>query len=490
MKNIQNSKYQCLRVLSRAVSIFLLAVAFATATLALQGCAKSSNPAAAKQKYQCPMHPTYVSDRPGDCPICNMKLVLIKEGPPAAPAKPAAPAATQAKVGQFYCPMDPEVISNVPGQCPQCNMKLVERKAGDTTTNETPAASVGTTPGRVAVFIAPDRQQLIGMHTSLVQTQQLSRTIRATGVLQHDETGYARIAPRFGGWVSKLHANFTGQEIREGEPLFTVYSPDLLAAENEYVLAWRSFHQTDTNAPASQRESARRIVESARRRLELWQVGDTDLRDLEKSGSPKDELTFRAPFSGHIITKTAVEGRSFMAGEALYEIAVLHHLWARASIYEYEMPLIHVGQKARIVQPYLGNKTFQSEVAFLGPHIDPQTRRGEVRLDLDNPGHQLLPDMWVNVEIEVSQGAVLSVPASAVIDTGERYVAFVKTADNHLHPREVQIGMKTDDSWQVLGGLKNGEQVVTRALFLVDSESQLKAAVAGMGDGEGEGVKR
>lgn len=472
-----------MKLIPRLLLALLLAAA---APLFLDGCGKSA-PAAAKQKFQCPMHPTYVSDRPGDCPICNMKLVLVKDSGSKPPAP--APAATSqepvpganAKPGQFYCPMDAQVISNAPGLCPECNMKLVEKKDGPAAA--TAPAATAPPPGRVPVYVSSDKQQLIGMRTTLVQTQELVRTVRATGVIEHDESGYARIAPRFGGWVSKLHVSRTGQEVRKGEPLFTVYSPDLLAAGNEYLLAWRAFKDA-SDAPGPRLESARRVLESTRRRLRLWQVGEEDLRQLETSGQARDELVFDAPVSGHVISKTAVEGRAFMAGETLYELGQLTQLWVRATVYEYELPLVVEGRKARVTLPNQPDIAYDTTVDFIYPHIDPATRRAEIRLVLSNHVHELHPDMWVNVEIEASRQRVLTVPASAVIDTGERLIAFVKGADEHLHPREVKAGTRTPDLWEVRGGLKDGEQVVSRALFLIDSESQLKAAIATMADGD------
>jgi Cu(I)/Ag(I) efflux system membrane fusion protein len=395
----------------------------------MAGCGKhDSNSASAKAaKYHCSMHPTYVSDRPGDCPICNMKLILIKDD-----------------------------------------------TGGGTTTNSP------SLPGRVTIHLAPDKRQLIGLTTSLVETQKLSHGIRASATLSHDETTLARVAPRFGGWVRKLHVNYIGQRVEEGDPLFTVYSPELFSAENDYLIAFRNVRGL-TNSPASQRDSAQRLVTGARRRLELLQVGDAELRALEEHGQASDELLIRSPVSGHAIAKTAIEGKAFMTGESLFEIAPLSPLWVRAFVYEHELPEIKVGQKARVIFPHLGGTNFESEVAFINPHIDPQTRRAEIRLQLANPRHLLRPDMWAEVEIEINLGDMLAVPASAVINTGERYVAFVDRDDGHLEPRDVKIGAKTDDYWQVLEGLKAGEKVVTRALFLVDSESQLKAAIAGMG---------
>lgn len=406
--------------------ILLLAVA----ALAMAGCGKSDSRGghetgvpATVVKYHCPMHPTYVSDKPGDCPICGMKLVPIGE-----------------------------------------------HQAG---------GGSNSIPGRVSIVLSPEKRQLIGLTTSPVERRKLARNLRNVGTVTHDETRYARIAPRFGGWVRSLQVNYTGQRVEQGQALFTVYSPELFTAENDYLLTLGSFRSL-TNSP---RASAQHLVDSARRRLELLQVGDEEIRALEQSGKPSDELQIRAPLSGHVITKNAIAGQAFNAGETLYEIADLMHLWVRASVYESDLPQIKVGQKARVEFPNLNNKTFDTTVAFIYPHIDPQTRRAEVRLELDNPRHELRPDMWANVEIEVELGEVLAIPASAIIDTGTRNVAFVDVANDHLEPREVKIGAKTDDYLEVLDGLKEGEKVVTRALFLVDSESQLKAAISGMSVG-------
>lgn len=411
--------------LSKHIGLILIGVA-----VVLAGCGKSDphdahgeGAAAKAANFHCPMHPTYTSDKMGDCPICGMKLVPIGK-------------------------------------------------------DEADGASASI-PGRVSIVLSPEKRQLIGLMTSTVEERQLSRTLRNAGVVIHDETRYARIAPRFGGWVRSLQVNYTGQPVEKGAPLFTVYSPELFTAETDYLLALRNV-QLMTNSPAAQQESGRHLLETARRKLELLQIGDAAIGSLEQGGKATDELQILAPISGHVITKNAVEGQAFNAGEMLYEIADLSHLWVRAAVYESDLSSIKIGQKARVIFPSLSNKTFESSVAFVYPHIDPQSRRAEVRLELENPEHELRPEMWANVEIEVDLGEVLTVPASSVIDTGTRFVAFVDAEKDHLEPREVKIGAKTDDYWEVLDGLEAGEKVVTRALFLVDSESQLKAAISGM----------
>ena len=301
----------------------------------------------------------------------------------------------------------------------------------------------------------------------------------------HDETRYARIAPRFGGWVRKLHVNFTGAPVEKGQPLFTVYSPELFATENEYLIAWRGLQQLKADASAEQRSAATNLLASARRRLELWEIGDDEMRALEQRGTASDEMLVRAPMAGHVVTKLAVEGKSFMAGESLYEVADLSHLWLDAWIFESDLPRMRLGLRATITFPYLDNQTFTAPITFLYPHIDPQTRRGRVRMELDNPEHLLRPDMWASVAIQIPLGERVVIPTSSVIDTGQRFIAFVDGEDEHLQPREVKVGVKNDDYYEVLAGVKAGEKVVTRALFLVDSESQLKAAIASMGEASG-----
>jgi RND family efflux transporter MFP subunit len=471
----------------KLVTVILLSVAIAVG-ITITGCSKSETTAgqSGKQKYHCPMHPTYVSDRPGDCPICNMKLVPIKDDKQAS-KKPVAAKEdgkiAQVKPGQFYCPMGAEHIQDAPGDCPICGMKLVEKKEAPAQSHEghEAAAAQVLVPGRISIALSPEKRQLIGLTLAKVEKRNLGRIVRTTALVEHDETKYAKIAPRFAGWVRQLHVNYTGAPVEKGQPLFTVYSPELFSAENEYLVAWRGAQQMQPGASAIQKDSADSLLESARLRLALLQIGDEEIRDLEKRGKPSAELLFRAPFSGHVIVKTAVEGGAFDAGMSLYEIADLSNVWLRAYVFEREMPLISVGQDAVINFPYLENKSIVGKVSFIYPHIEPQTRRGQIRLDLDNPGHLLRPDMWANVEVKVNTGERLAVPASAVINTGQRYVAFVEGADQHLEPRDVRIGMKTDDYYEVVSGLNEGEQVVSRALFLVDSESQLKAAIAGMG---------
>lgn len=465
--------------------ILALLVTVLLIPLVLSGCGDA--PSSAKgQKYHCPMHPTYVADRPGDCPICNMKLVPIKEGSQMAATdgeqNPPRRAVTT-NATDYYCPMCPEVSSNAPGICPECNMKLVPRQSEAT-------AAAPAVPGRVAIHVSPEKRQTIGLTLAEVRKQNLVSTVRTTAVVEHDETLYVRVAPRFSGWVKKLHANFEGAPIEKGAPLFSAYSPELFAAQNEYLVAYRATRPVaSTNAPEADNSPTQPgianagtmppLLQSARMRLELLELPAEQIRALEERGTPSPEMVFNAPFSGHVLKRNVLQGQAFNSGETLLEIADLSHVWLRAAVYEYELPLVSVGQNATVHFPNIGVSA-RAKVTFIYPHIDPVTRRGEVRLELDNPNHTYRPDMWANVEIEIPAGEKLAVPASSVIDTGHRYVAFVETAESHLQPRELSIGLKTSELWEVRSGLSEGEQVVSRALFLVDSESQLKSAIAGM----------
>lgn len=439
--------------------------------LCLTGCRRGPDPG--RQRFHCPMHPTYISDRPGDCPICGMRLVPIREDS-AAPAAGTEPEATaEIEPGKFYCPMHPEVVQDGPGRCPKCGMRLVRKEVAPAQGAASPAV-----PGRVAVYLSAEKRQRIGLTLVAVEKRLLTGTLRTVAVVEHDETRFYRVAPRFGGWIRELYANFTGAPVQQGQPLFRVYSPELYAAQQEYLVAWRAWQGLGSDVAVDRRESVRSLWEAARGRLELLEVPEEEIRALEERGRPEPELTWRSPVSGHVVRKEVVEGQAFTAGETLLEMADLSHLWARAFVFEMDLPRVQLGQPARIRFGAWPGLEFVSRVSFIYPHIDPRTRRAEVRLAFDNPEHRVRPDMWADVELVTETKEALAVPAAAVIDTGQRSIVFVDRADGHLEPREVRLGLRAGDWYEVRAGLEAGERVVSRALFLVDAESQLKAAMA------------
>jgi membrane fusion protein, copper/silver efflux system len=399
-------------------------------------------------------------------------------------AQPRAQARRGEAVAKYCCPMHPEHVSDYSADCPVCGMRLVLVKGPPHVLEaEGPLAGKAGVQGRKTVTVSPGQQQLIGLRTSRVEWKEIGDTVRATATVQPDERLQSIITARFSGWICSLKVNYTGQAVTNGQPLVTVYSPELLAAETDFHLAYVAFEKS-TSISVEQRESVKRRMEVARRKLEVWQVGQEEIHALERGPPPDDELLLRSTASGDVVSKDAYAGRTFQAGDTFYEITDLSHVWLRAFVFEHELTGIEVGQKAWATFPYLGNRLCECSVTFIAPRIDPQTRRAEVRLELDNSDLDLRLESWANVEIEVALRKRLVVPSSAVIDTGTRFLAFLQQDNGNLEPRELTIGNSADDYREVLAGVREGDIVVENALFLIDSESQLKAAVAGMGANE------
>lgn len=369
---------------------------------------------------------------------------------------------TPAAAPKYHCPMHPTYTSDRPGACPICGMDLVpiEDDGG------APTGGVAAVEGRTAIGLSAERRQLIGLTSEPVARKRLVRTVRAPATIAIDETRRVKISPRVGGWVQELYADFSGKAVRKGDPLLKLYSPELLATQSDYLTALR------TGNPS--------VIAAARRRLELWDIAAAQVAELEKTGRPSDTMVLVAPADGVIVVKDAVQGQSFMAGETLFELADLGRVWVLASLYEQEAPQVRVGQSA-IVELAYANRSYDAKVEFVSPAVDGLSRAIEVRLAVDNPDLDLKPGMWATVEIEQEIGDVTAAPASAFINTGRRFIAFIDRPDGHLEPRVVRIGARAGDEWEVRAGLDAGDRVVTRALFLVDSESQLKAALAGLG---------
>ncbi|MGC8841684.1 MAG: efflux RND transporter periplasmic adaptor subunit [Candidatus Sumerlaeaceae bacterium] len=388
----------------------------------------------------------------------------------------------EAKTATLYtCPMHPTYTSPKPGSCPICGMDLVpmEQTSGHGEHSSLPSEKTGGVEGRVAITLTAEKQQKIGVRLAKVEKSRFSKTARLTAVLEHDETRYARIAPRVSGWIQKLYANYTGQHIDQGSPLMSVYSPDVLSATTEYLIAFEQVEKMKAGTSNIDLERAKNLLSSTRERLALWEIGPEQISEIEKTRRPLTEVVFHAPVSGHIIAKTAIEGRYFAAGETLFEIGDLSHLWVRVYIYEQDYPYTKVGQKAIVHLPSL-NQTVEGTITFIYPHIDEFTRRAEARIEVANPEHVLRPGLWGYAEVELDYGTATLVPPSAVIDTGERYVAFAIRDNGQFEPRDVEIGVKTDDFYQVLEGLREGDTVVVNPLFLIDAESQLRAAIGGL----------
>jgi membrane fusion protein, copper/silver efflux system len=328
------------------------------------------------------------------------------------------------------------------------------------------------------VEISPEQQQLIGVKTVKVSVTPLRKIIRTVGRIEADERKLATINTKFEGWIEKLHVDYTGRYVKKGEPLAEIYSPELLATQQEFLTAVKLAKQAKPANEGSYGQLIARdagaLVEAARQRLRLWDITEDQIRKIEETGKPVRTLTLYSPVSGFVILKMAIQGMKVQPGEKLFDIADLSTLWLIADVYEYELPLIRVGDTARITLSYFPGQEMSSRIDYVYPAVSAETRTAKVRFRLSNPGDRLKPQMYTNVDIKINMGRKLAVPESAVIDTGVRQVVYVDKGEGAFEPREVTLGMRADGFVEVLRGLKAGEKVASSANFLIDSEAQLK----------------
>lgn len=403
-------------------------------------------------RYHCPMHPTYISDKPGDCPICHMKLVPIEPAPPAK-----------------------EHTGHASG------------KQGESM--EKPAEAPPPISGYSTVTIPHTRMQSMGITIAEARRMELDQSLHTYGRVTYDETRMHHIHTKFDGYIETLYANYVGQFVHRGDALFGIYSPELYATQNEYLLALRARQQIAQLNGMETSSSVANIdlAAAARQRLALWDIGDRDIAELERTRKPIRALTIVSPVSGYVTAKTALQGLKVMTGDHLYDIADLSRVWVLADIYEVNIPLIRVGQPAEITLASHPGKVWRGRITFLNPTVDPATRTVKARLEFANPGNALKPDMFADVVVGGSRRTGLAVPESAVIATGERHIVFVAQGNGVFEPREVTPGIRVRNLYEILKGLSEGERVVTGANFLLDSESKLKASVSGMADAHQHG---
>ena len=385
--------------------------------------------------YQCPMHPTIVSDHPSNCPICGMKLVKVD-----APS-PSAAVSTEHNVSE--------------------------------------GSALVKVPGMATVEIDPNRQQLIGLTTTEITSGPVGGAWRTVGRVAVDETRVRNINLKVAGFVERIHVDFVGKKVRKGDPLFSVYSPELLLAQEEYLLAVRT-KAALSRASATPESASNNLVAAARRKLSLWDVPNTEIERLASTGEPQKTLTFYSPISGVVTRKDVVQGMKLDAGAMPYEIVDLASVWVLADVYESELRYVKERMGATLTLNAYPDETFNGTVAFMDPLMDPATRTVKVRLTFANPKGELRPEMFGEVTLHGASREAPRVPLDAVIDSGKEKVAFVAIGDGKFQPRAVKIGQSDGSFAEVLEGLKAGERVVTRANFLVDSESRLRASLAEM----------
>jgi membrane fusion protein, copper/silver efflux system len=351
--------------------------------------------------------------------------------------------------------------SNHPGRAPDCGMKLVPVYADGATTASTAPSKVS---GYANVFVPPERQQFIGVKLATAELRDLSRTIRTTGRVTVDERRTAQVRTKFEGFVETLYVNVTGQPVRRGDALLTVYSPDLLATQNELILAERN-----------RSDLGRSLADAARTRLRLWDMSAAEVDRVARTGKATRNVIIRSPVAGVVMTKNVVAGARVTPSDTLYEIADLSHLWLLADVYEAQLPSVHAGNAAQVL---IGGQTLAGRVTFISPVVAAQTRTANVRIELENPNGLLKPDMYAEVILQQPAGAHVAVPDSAVMNTGTRSVVFVARGNGTFEPREVTTGAKADGFYEIRSGVQAGERVVVDANFLIDSESRLKSALS------------
>jgi Cu(I)/Ag(I) efflux system membrane fusion protein len=397
----------------------------------------ASSAAKTKPRYHCPMHPSIVQDHPGNCPICGMKLVPVKADQQAATSGEPATAAAGA-------------------------------------TNAAASDAQSSVRGHAVVDIDPERQQLIGLRTAEVTLGPVAGTWRTVGRVAVDETRVRRINVKVPGFVERIDVDFVGKRVRKGDPLFALFSPELLAAQEEYLLALRTRGALAKGGLAKDGDT---LVESARRKLELWDVPASAIERIAATGVATRTLTVHSPVAGVVTKKDVVQGMRLEAGAMPYEIIDLSRVWVLADVYENELRWIESGMPATLVLNAIPDREFAGKVLFIDPLLDPRTRTVKVRLAFGNPDGELRPEMFGEVILHGKARDGLRIPQDAILDSGIEQIVFVALGNGKFSPRTVRTGAASGDLVEVVSGLRAGERVVTRANFLIDSESRLRSSL-------------
>jgi multidrug efflux pump subunit AcrA (membrane-fusion protein) len=384
----------------------------------------------------------------------------------------------QAKV-VWHCPMHPSYVSDKPGECPICGMTL-EPVTLDGKEEPHAMSGMGDVPGLTTVNITPERVQLIGVRTARVERSVTNGQLDLVGFVTPDESRIRRVQIRASGWIRKLYVNETGAAVRAGQPLLSIYSPELFQSEQEYLIN-RGEQHSNLDSTHAMSDMA------APERLRLLGIPDEEIRRLAREGTASTELVLRSPVSGTVLERGVVEGQYVSADTPLLTVADLSHIWVMADLYEMDMTRVHVGDAAQFTTDGMPGRVFGGRVEFIYPTISSETRTLKARLSLANTGGSLRPGMYGRVSVSARGGSSLSVPAEAVVNAGEHSYVFLAHPGGRFEPRMVWTGSPSGERIQILKGVAEGDTVVASASFLIDSESRLKAAINGMGAQPGSG---
>jgi Cu(I)/Ag(I) efflux system membrane fusion protein len=364
-------------------------------------------------------------------------------------------------IDHFTCSMHPSVKQSGPGTCPICGMGLIP------VTKEQQQQGV--------VMIDEVRRQLIGVRTEPVVTAPMRDTFRAVGHVAYDESSLADVNLKVRGWITKLFVNETGQRVGKGQTLFTMYSPELYNAEQDFLLGMQGAAASASEGDSGPHRTGL-LAHASRQRLHLLGLNDAQIDAVAQSGKPSEDIAIPSPASGFIIEKNVVEGASVDAGTRLYRIAALSRVWVDADVYESDLAHVGVGQRATITLDYLPGRAYEAKVAYVYPYLDPAARTGRVRLELANKDLDLRPGMYASVALASDLGTRVQVPASAVVYTGPRRLVFVDLGNGRFRPTEVQVGTEANGMYEVLAGVSSGDQVATSGVFLIAAEARISTA--------------